>query len=234
MVEHDAGRNVSEWLEQYVEPEARPDGARCDEDVAPAQLPPLHAGEGDGDALPGLGSLDRPVVHLHASNPHAPAARFHTELVSLADRPRPERPGCDRPDAVQRERAVDVKPRRTSRVVSRDLRRDLCQRGPQVVEAGTGARARRDDRCAGRQLLRLDTRELERLGVDEVGLRERDDTLLDPEQPEDREVLALYYVQKRTTKEIAQVMSVAPGTIMARLFRAREKLRRQMTTEDAQ
>jgi RNA polymerase sigma-70 factor (ECF subfamily) len=52
--------------------------------------------------------------------------------------------------------------------------------------------------------------------------------------PDDREVLALYYVQKRTTKEIAQVMGVAPGTIMARLFRAREKLRRQMTTEDAQ
>ena len=51
---------------------------------------------------------------------------------------------------------------------------------------------------------------------------------------DDREVLALYYVQKRTTKEIAQVMGVAPGTIMARLFRAREKLRRQMKTEDAQ
>ncbi len=45
---------------------------------------------------------------------------------------------------------------------------------------------------------------------------------------EDREVLALYYVQKRTTKEIAQIIGVAPGTIMARLFRAREKLRRQM------
>jgi RNA polymerase sigma-70 factor (ECF subfamily) len=46
---------------------------------------------------------------------------------------------------------------------------------------------------------------------------------------DDREVLALYYVQKRTTKEIAQVMGVAPGTIMARLFRAREKLRDRMT-----
>ncbi len=45
---------------------------------------------------------------------------------------------------------------------------------------------------------------------------------------EDREVLALYYVQKRTTKEIAVVIGVAPGTIMARLVRAREKLRRQM------
>ncbi len=45
----------------------------------------------------------------------------------------------------------------------------------------------------------------------------------------DREVLALYYVQKRTTKEIAQILEVAPGTIMARLFRAREKLRQKMT-----
>ena len=45
---------------------------------------------------------------------------------------------------------------------------------------------------------------------------------------DDREVLALYYVQRRTTKEIAEVMGVAPGTIMARLFRAREKLRKVM------
>jgi RNA polymerase sigma-70 factor, ECF subfamily len=45
-------------------------------------------------------------------------------------------------------------------------------------------------------------------------------------------VLALYYVQKRTTKEIAVVMGVAPGTIMARLFRAREKLRKKMTPEE--
>lgn len=49
---------------------------------------------------------------------------------------------------------------------------------------------------------------------------------------DDREVLALYYVQKRTTKEIAQILGCAPGTIMARLFRAREKLRKKMTTEE--
>jgi RNA polymerase sigma-70 factor, ECF subfamily len=49
---------------------------------------------------------------------------------------------------------------------------------------------------------------------------------------DDREVLALYYVQKRTTKEIAGLMGCAPGTIMARLFRAREKLRKKMTPEE--
>jgi RNA polymerase sigma-70 factor, ECF subfamily len=47
----------------------------------------------------------------------------------------------------------------------------------------------------------------------------------------DREVLALYYVQRRTTKQIAQLLGVAPGTIMARLFRAREKLRKELTPE---
>ena len=50
---------------------------------------------------------------------------------------------------------------------------------------------------------------------------------------DDREVLALYYVQKRTTKEIAEVMGVAAGTIMARLFRAREKLRTKMSAHTA-
>jgi RNA polymerase sigma-70 factor (ECF subfamily) len=48
----------------------------------------------------------------------------------------------------------------------------------------------------------------------------------------DREVLALYYVQKRTTREIAEVLGVAPGTIMARLFRAREKLRNRMRPKE--
>jgi RNA polymerase sigma-70 factor (ECF subfamily) len=50
--------------------------------------------------------------------------------------------------------------------------------------------------------------------------------------PDDREVLALYYVQRRTTKEIGSIMGVAPGTIMARLFRAREKLRVRMMASE--
>lgn len=41
----------------------------------------------------------------------------------------------------------------------------------------------------------------------------------------DREVLSLYYVQRRSTQEIATILGVARGTIMAKLFRAREKLR---------
>ncbi|MBI5546370.1 MAG: sigma-70 family RNA polymerase sigma factor [Deltaproteobacteria bacterium] len=50
---------------------------------------------------------------------------------------------------------------------------------------------------------------------------------------QDREVLALYYVQRRKTREIAAMLGVAPGTIMARLFRAREKLRTRLVEVSA-
>lgn len=43
--------------------------------------------------------------------------------------------------------------------------------------------------------------------------------------PRDREILSLYYVHRRTTREIGQIVGAAPGTIMARLFRARARLR---------
>jgi RNA polymerase sigma-70 factor (ECF subfamily) len=50
--------------------------------------------------------------------------------------------------------------------------------------------------------------------------------------PEDREVLSLYYVQNRRTREIGRIMGVAPGTVMARLFRARQRLRKQLSEVD--
>ena len=82
-----------------------------------------------------------------------------------------------------------MEPRRPFGVVSRDARRGLGQRRPQLVEPGAGARARRDHGSARHELLRLGAGELERLLVDGVGLRDRDDAVLDPEQAEDREVL---------------------------------------------
>ena len=51
--------------------------------------------------------------------------------------------------------------------------------------------------------------------------------------PKDREVLALYYVQRRKTKEIALIQGCAPGTVMARLFRARERLRKLLVETPA-
>jgi len=87
VVEHHARRDLAQGLERHVEPEARPEGARRDEDIAAAEFPPLHSGQGHGDALPRLGALDGPVVHLHAAHPHLTAARLDAQLVALADRP---------------------------------------------------------------------------------------------------------------------------------------------------
>ena len=129
------------------------------------------------------------VVHLHAAHAHRPRARLGAQLVALADRARPERPRGDGADAAQREHAVDVEPRRARRGRALLRPRGRRERGTQLVEPRARARAHRDDRRAGHELLRLRARELERLLVDEVGLRQRDDAALDAEQAQDREVL---------------------------------------------
>ena len=63
------------------------------------------------------------------------------------------------------------------------------ERGAELVEPGAGLGADRDDLRLRDELARLLERELERLRVDGVGLRHRDDAALDPEQAENREVL---------------------------------------------
>jgi RNA polymerase sigma-70 factor (ECF subfamily) len=96
-----------------------------------------------------------------------------------------------------------------------------------------------------RRRARMRTEDVEELGEQlPSGQKSQEEQALEAEQrlsleeamatlsTDDREVLALYYVQKRTTKEIATVLDCAPGTIMARLFRAREKLRKRMRTEE--
>ena len=94
------------------------------------------------------------------------------------------------PIAAQREHAVDVQPRRRVELValSHELGR-VRERRAQLVEPGAGLRAHGDDRRARHELARLLERELERLRVDRVRLRHRDDAALDPEQPQDRQVL---------------------------------------------
>ena len=111
-VEPGAVRDRLELLERDIEPVARPQASGGDERVAAAQLAPLDAGERERHSLARLCPLDRAVVHLDAPHPHVAARRLRAEHVALADRPRPERPGRDRPDPAQREDPVDVEPRR--------------------------------------------------------------------------------------------------------------------------
>ena len=50
--------------------------------------------------------------------------------------------------------------------------------------------------------------------------------------PADRAVLHLYYYEGYSTEEIAQMTGQRPGTVRARLSRAREKLRRLLAEEE--
>ena len=63
------------------------------------------------------------------------------------------------------------------------------ERGTQLVEARARLRAHGDHLRLRHELVRLGERQLERLVVDRVRLRDRDDPALDPEQAQDREVL---------------------------------------------
>ena len=109
-----------ELLELDVEAVADGIGAGLDERVAALERAALDPGQRERDPLSGLGALDRLVVHLDASHAHVDAGRLGAQLVALADRARPERARDDGADAVQREDAVDVEPRRAEQRVMLD------------------------------------------------------------------------------------------------------------------
>ncbi len=176
-------------VERDVEPVARRERARRDERVAAAELGALDARERDRDPLPRLRPLDRAVVHLDAADAHVASRRLDAQLVALAERARPERARRDRADPAQREHAVDVQACRGAAAGGARAGGDLRERRAQLVEPGAGAGAAGHDRRAGDELLGLGARELGELRVDGVGLRQRDDAALDPEQAQDREVL---------------------------------------------
>ena len=92
-------------------------------------------------------------------------------------------------DPLEREHAVDVQPRGPVGRPLLDAVGGFRERRAQVIEALARARARLHDRRLRDELARLLERQLARLLVHRVHLRERDDAVLDPQQPDDRQVL---------------------------------------------
>ena len=154
-----------------------------------ADLAPLDSGKAHGNALARLCAIDITVVHLHAAHPHVVTRRLEPQLVARADRARPERARHDRPEAGDGERAVDVEPRRPVGARVLDGVGDPPERGAELVETLARPRAHAHDLDAGDELARFLLGELDRVRVDGIDLRERDDAVLDPEEPQDREVL---------------------------------------------
>ena len=69
-VEARAVGDLRQLLERDVEPVAQRIGTRLHQHVAAAQVAALDPREGERDPLPGLGAVDRPVVHLDAAHAH--------------------------------------------------------------------------------------------------------------------------------------------------------------------
>ncbi len=188
-VHGDRGRHRLELLERDVEPPAHRVVARLDERIAAPELRARDSREVDRDALARACLVDRLVVHLDAARAGRQARRLDAKRVARTDRARPEGAGDDGAGAVDREGAVDVEPRRAGALTG--LRGIGCpgEGGAQLVEPGAGLGADRDRFGLGHELPRLGERALERLRLDRIGFRHGHDAAVDPEQPQDREVL---------------------------------------------
>jgi len=113
-----SGRNRLELLEANVQPVARPVRLAADEGVPAPELAPLHPRQRERDPLARGPMVDRLVVHLHRSHPHAAAARLDPENVPAGNGAGPERSRHNRPDPAQREDAIDVQARRGAELVA--------------------------------------------------------------------------------------------------------------------
>ena len=176
-----------ELLDPDVQAIAQRIVARLDQHVAAPQVAAADGGQVDGHPLAGLGPLDRCVMHLHRAHPHLAPLGLDAKQITGGDRPRPERPGRDRPDSLQREHAVDVEARRALGVTL--ARRDACECREELVEPVAGLGRDRHDLGARDELVRLGQRELQCFGVGQIRLRDGDDARFDAEQAQHGQML---------------------------------------------
>ena len=136
-----------------VEDVRRGDPAGVGEQVAAREVVDRDAAEVDRRAVAGDRAVDRRAVDLDAADPRGEAARQHRELVAEPDRAAEHRPGDDRPEALDREHAVDRQAEHAGRLARRHLVDRGGDRGAQVVEPGarcgssTPRSARRPGTC---------------------------------------------------------------------------------------
>ena len=146
---------------------------------------------------PATAASARRAVHLHAAHLHRPARPGRSaSSSSTRDAARHQRAGDDGAEALHREHAIDRQPRRARRRPAAHARgrppssaaRRSSSPAPVRADTGTiGAPSRNEPATSSRTSSRD---ELERVGVDQVGLGQRDEAGRHPEQPADVEVLA--------------------------------------------
>src|SRR5437867_1178384 len=98
-----AVRDRLELVERDVEPVGDRVRPGRNEGVPAPHRAPFDTRKAHGDALPRFGAGDVAIVHLHTSDSNESAGWLDAQLVTVADRARPERAGDHGPDPPKRE-----------------------------------------------------------------------------------------------------------------------------------
>ncbi len=164
-----------------------------DQRVTTHDFGPVDAREIERDPRVGFGAFHPPVRGLDAAHPNRGARARHLEPVVHADRAAGEGAGDDRPGARGREHAIDPQPGTLAVRGRRRVLQDLVERGAQVVEPAPRHRIDLDHARAveGRPReagLHVAPHRGEGVVVDDVGVGQRHDAVLDAEQLEDDQV----------------------------------------------
>ncbi len=163
--------------------------ARRDERLPSRDIAAFDARETDGHPLARLCAIDVTVVHLDAPHSNVAPRRLQPQLIPGPDRARPERPRHDGPETGNRERAVDVQPRRPGGAPGLDRIGEPRQGRAELVEPFARTSAHTDDLDAGHELACLPLGKVGSRRVDGVDLRQCHDAALDAEKSQDRKML---------------------------------------------
>ena len=171
------------------------EGAGRDERLPARNLLDLDAGQVDGGALSGHRFMPLLAVHLDPAHLHETVARRDGEFRVGCDAPRHQRPCHDGAEAFHGEHAIDRQPGRPFDGAAVRVPADVGQRRTDRVQPFACPRGHRNHRGAvqersGDQLADVHARELQRVGVDEVGFGQRDEACRHAQQAADVEVLA--------------------------------------------
>ena len=133
-------------------------------------------------------------VNLQPADAPAVSTRQHLDLVTLAERARDQRPGHDRPETLEHERAIHRKARNATRALRRDLVDQPGQRRAQRFEPVAGAcrnfeHVGRGEERPLEKLPDLERDDLAQLGVDQIALGQRDEAAPEAEQTADLQML---------------------------------------------
>ena len=144
-------------------------------------------GRATATRCPAVRRVDLAIVDLDAANAHFARHRVDAEHVARSDPSRPESSRRDGPDAAQAEHTIDVEPRRRFGPLAFDG--GAGQSSAQLVQTRPVFALTATTSEPGTSSARFSECECELVGLDSVGLRHGDNTAIDAEQPEDREVL---------------------------------------------